>query len=331
MKAAYYDLQGLAKDVLHIGNLPDPEPGFGEVRVKVMVSGINPSDIKTRIGFAGASMKFDRIVPHQDGAGIIDKIGEGVSSERIGERVWVYKAQTKRPFGTAAQYVTLPSEHAVKLADNVSFEIGATLGIAAITAHRCLFADGDLRGLRVLVQGGGGAVGTASILLAKWAGAWVAATVSNPEQAKIAQEAGADLIINRHIQDIAQSIKEATKGAGIDRIVDVDLATNAEIDIACLAPSGVVSAYATENPKEQFSVPFLHTMFGGYVFRFVFFYSIPEEAFKQAVKEVSACVNSGYYKPHIGAVFPLDDVVEAHQAQENRNVLGKIILKVTDE
>jgi len=325
MKAAFYDRQG-GPEVLTIGELPDPEPGHGQVRVKVAISGLNPTDLKTRGGFAGAPMPFPKIVPHQDGAGTIDKVGPGVSSDRIGERVWLYKAQTGQPYGTAAQYVTLPSEHAVHLGDKASFEVGASLGIAAITAHRCLFADGDIRGRRVLVQGGGGAVGTAAILLAKWAGAEVAATISREEQAKVASSAGADLIINRKTDDIPARIKEWTNGRGVDRIVDVDMAANIDTDIACLAPSGVITAYATEDPQVRLSMPFLKTMFGGYAFRFVFFYSIPNDAFRQAVREVSACVAAGAYQPAVGLTVSLDKIAEAHAAQAAGSVVGKILI-----
>jgi NADPH:quinone reductase-like Zn-dependent oxidoreductase len=328
MKAAYYDRQGPADEVLIVGDLSEPEPGFGEVRVKVAVSGLNPTDLKTRTGFAGAPMPFSRIIPHQDGAGAIDKVGPGVSEKRVGERVWLYKAQAGRPFGTAAEFVVLPSELAVRLPDNASFEVGASLGIAAITAHRCLFADGDIRGRRVLVQGGGGAVGTAAILIAKWAGAWVAATVSRPEQETVALEAGADLVINRHSEDIAAVIKKATNGAGVERIVDVDMANNIDIDIACLAPSGVVTAYATDDPTAKLAMPFLKTMFGGYAFRFVFFYSIPDEAFRTAIREVTACVAAGAYRPAIGLQLPLERVAEAHAAQESGKVVGKILLSL---
>ncbi len=158
MRAAFYDRQGTARDVLTVGDIPDPLPGAGDVRVRVVASGINPSDIKTRTGFGGKAMPFPRIVPHQDGAGVIDAVGSGVPETRIGERVWIYMGQWGRAFGTAAEFVVVPSAQAVRLADNVSFESGASLGVPAMTAHRCLFADGDLRGKRVLVQGGAGAV-----------------------------------------------------------------------------------------------------------------------------------------------------------------------------
>ncbi len=330
MLAAYYDRQGTADDVLVVGALADPEPGFGEVRVKVAISGVNPTDIKARTGFAGAPMAFPRIVPHHDGAGTIDKIGPGVPEARLGERVWLYRAQYGRPYGTAAEFVVLPSSLAVPLPDNTSFETGACLGVAAITAHRCLFADGDVRGRRVLVQGGGGAVGTAAILLAKWAGAWVAATVSRPEQEKVALEAGADLIINRHSEHVAAAIRNATENAGVDRIVDVDLANNVDVDIACLAPGGVVTAYATEDPAARLTMPFRTAMFGSYVFRFVFFTTIPDAAFQLAVKEVTACVAAGRYRPHIGLEVPMQHIAQAHAAQESGKIVGKILVRVGD-
>lgn len=235
MRAAFYERQGTAREVLTVGELPDPQPGAGEVRVRIVVSGINPSDIKTRVGFGGKAMPFPRIVPHQDGSGVIDSVGPSVSQERIGERVWVYMAQTGRAFGTAAEFVVVPSRQAVRLADNVPFGVGASFGVPAMTAHRCLFADTDLRGKRVLVQGGAGAVGNAAILLAKWAGAWVAATVSRDEQADVAGAAGADLVVNRHAGDVAVKIRSATDGHGVDRIVDVDISDNIDTAIACLA------------------------------------------------------------------------------------------------
>ncbi len=329
MQAAYYDRQGPADEVLIVGNLPDPEPGHGEVRVRMAYSGLNPTDTKARSGFAGMPMAFPRIVPHHDGAGTIDKVGVGVPDSRIGERVWLSRTQFGRAFGTAANYSVVPSGLAAPLPTNVSFQTGASLGIAAITAHRCLFADGDVRGLRVLVQGGAGAVGTAAILLAKWAGAWVAATVSRPEQERIAREAGADLVINRHTEDIAAVIKGATGGFGADRIVDVDLAHNVETDLKCLVANGIVAAYATEDPSATLTIPFRSTMMGNFVFRFVFLPSVPEEAFRLAVRDINACLSADAYIPHIGMELPLDQIHKAHAAQESGTVLGKILLKTT--
>ena len=328
MRAAFFDRQGAARDVLNVGQLPDPEPRFGEVRVKVRISGLNPSDIKTRTGFAGAPMPFPRIVPHQDGAGTIDRVGPGVPETRIGDRVWIYMAQTGKAFGSAADYVVVPSAQAVRLADGASFEIGASLGVAAMTAHRCLFADGDLRGKRVLVQGGAGAVGTAAILLAKWAGAWVATTVSREEQARVATAAGADLVINRHRDSVADRILAASGGNGVARIVDVDLAANIATAIACLARDGVAAAYSTEDPRTELSIPFIPALRGGFAFRFVYVYAMSDASIRQAAEEISACIASGAYRPEIAMKLPLDRIVEAHEAQESGNTVGKILIEL---
>ncbi|KQO76161.1 NADPH:quinone reductase [Rhizobium sp. Leaf262] len=330
MRAAYYERQGSAQEVLTVGELPDPEPGTGEVRVRMMFSGINPSDIKTRTGFGGKAMPFPLIVPHQDGAGIIDAVGPGVPETRVGERVWIYMAQWGRAFGTAAEFVVVPSVQAVGLADNVSFEIGASLGVPAMTAHRCLFADGDLRGKRVLIQGGAGAVGNAAILLAKWAGAWVAATVSREEQSEIAQQAGADIILNRHVEDVAQAVRLATSGHGVDRIVDVDISANIDAAISCLARDGVVSAYSTESPQAKLAIPFFPALLGGFSFRFVYVYTMPEAAMRQAANEVSACAASGAYTPKIAKTYSLEAVTEAHELQESGKAVGKILVRLAD-
>jgi NADPH:quinone reductase-like Zn-dependent oxidoreductase len=296
----------------------------------MMFSGINPSDIKTRTGFGGKAMPFPLIVPHQDGAGFIDAVGPGVPETRVGERVWIYMAQWGRAFGTAAEFVVVPSVQAVGLADNISFEIGASLGVPAMTAHRCLFADGDLRGKRVLVQGGAGAVGNAAILLAKWAGAWVAATVSREEQAEVARAAGADLVLNRHKDDIAQ-VRSATGGHGVDRIVDVDISANIDTAISCLASGGIVSAYSTESPQAKLAIPFFPALLGGFSFRFVYVYTMPEAAMRQAADEVSACAASGAYAPKIAKAYSLEAVTDAHELQESGKAVGKILVRLADQ
>ncbi|MBW9070078.1 NADPH:quinone reductase [Agrobacterium pusense] len=328
MRAAFYDRQGPAKEVLAIGELPDPQPGAGEVRVRVVASGVNPSDIKTRTGFGGKPMPFPRIVPHQDGAGIIDAVGPGVPPSRVGEPVWIYMGQWGRAFGTAAELVVVPSAQAVRLANSVSFEIGASLGVPAMTAHRCLFTEGDLHGKRVLVQGGAGAVGNAAILLAKWAGAWVAATVSREQQAEVAQAAGADLIVNRREEDVAAAVRSATGGHGVDRIVDVDISANIDVAIACLARDGVVSAYSTESPGAKLTIPFFPALLGGFSFRFVYVYTMPETAMRRAAEEISACAASGAYAPRIAKTYALDEVAEAHESQESGNAIGKVLVRV---
>lgn len=326
MKAAYYERQGKASEVLKLGDFPDPQPAPGEVRVRIHASGLNPSDIKARTGFSGPPA-FPLVVPHQDGAGVIDAVGAGVSPARIGERVWLFETQYRRAFGTAADYAVVPESQAVRLPDNVSFEVGACLGVPALTAHRCLFADGDIAGRSVLVHGGAGAVGTAAILLAKWAGAWVVATVSTPDQAGAARRAGADLVIDRWSQDVGAIVKAATGQQGVDRIVDVGLQDNLDIDMNCLANGGVISAYAVGTAEDRLSLPLLNAMIGGCTFRFVYIYTVPGAAKAAAIAAISQCLADGAYAPTIGLRLPLDAIVEAHEAQESGRVIGKIVVR----
>lgn len=238
----------------------------------------------------------------------------------------VYEAQTGRPFGTAAEFVVVPTLNAVRLPDNVSFDVGASVGIAAMTAHRCLFADGDLRGKRVLVHGGAGVVGSAAIMLAKWAGAWVCATVIEPEHAALAITAGADLVVNPREQDLAAILRDETDGKGVDRIVDVDLARNLEVNLACLANAGVISAYAVADAASALPLPLLQAMIGGAVLRFVYIYTVPKEAKRAALADITACLNAGAYRPEIALRLPLDRIVEAHEAMESRRIPGKILV-----
>ncbi|HEV7666756.1 MAG TPA: NADPH:quinone reductase, partial [Chloroflexota bacterium] len=232
MRTAWYERQGEPDEVLVVGQLERPRLEAGEVLVRVHASGVNPSDTYGRRG-SQAPMAFPRIIPHQDGAGVIEDIGQGVPRERIGERVWVYEATLNRPGGTAAEYTTVPAQRAVRLPESVSFDAGACLGIPALTAHRALFADGPVAGQTVLVTGGAGAVGSAAIQLAKWAGAGtIIATVSSDDKARVAREAGADHVVNYRTQDVAAEIRRITSevdagaGWGVDRIVDVDFGAN---------------------------------------------------------------------------------------------------------
>jgi NADPH:quinone reductase-like Zn-dependent oxidoreductase len=332
MRAAFYDKLGPAKEVLQVGNLPDPAVGPGEVRVRIHASGVNPTDTKRRSGWAGSSMgEFARIIPHQDGAGVIDLVGPGVSQTRLGERVWIYEAQWGRAGGTAADWVVVPADNAVPLPDGISFAVGACLGIAAMTAHRCLFADGALQGQWVLVQGGAGAVGLAAILLAKWAGARVATTVSREEQANIVRQAGADLIINRKTEDIAARVLEATAGAGVTRIVDVALPENIDIDLACIATNGAITAYAADSASASITLPFRIALYKGAVIRFVLVYHMPRQAHLDAVRDINSALAAGVYQPVIALRLPLDKIAEAHDAQDSGNIIGKIIIEIPVE
>lgn len=329
MKAAFYESQGNPYDVLQIGEMTRPVPGKGEVLVKIAVSGLNPSDIRVRTGFLGP-MAFDRIIPHQDGSGTIEQVGEGVDQARLNERVWIYQAQYGRSTGTAAEYVVVPSVQAVLLPANATFEVGASLGIAAMTAHNCLFADGDIRGKKVLVQGGAGAVGEAAVQIAKYAGAWVAVTVRNPQDARNVRSSGADLVIDISSQDVVTEINHLTDGKGVDRIVEVDLISNLETDLKILAHSGTISAYALKTGETSVSIPVFNAMTKNNSFRFVYVYTISDEAKLQAIAMINACLESGGYKPTIGLIEPLTEIARAHEALETHSVKGKVLLRVNE-
>ncbi|QMW23249.1 NADPH:quinone reductase [Sandaracinobacteroides saxicola] len=327
MRAAYYDQQGDPL-VLRLGELPDPMAGPGEVRVRIAVSGLNPSDTKGRSGWGGAPMPFPRIVPHQDGSGVIESVGPGVDPARIGERVWIYEAQRGRPFGTGAELCIVPAEQAVALPEGVSFEVGACLGVPAMTAHRCLLADGAIEERWVLVQGGTGAVGLAAVMLAKYLGARVIATVSREQQARVVSAAGCDLVLNRHADDIASHVREATDGHGVDRVIDVSLATNIATDLACLATNGVICAYASDSADTMLTVPFVPALLGGATIRWVFVYAMPHQAHLDAARDINAALASGACRPVIGLDLPLDEIARAHAAQDSGTVVGKILLRV---
>ncbi|SEI14884.1 NADPH2:quinone reductase [Rhizobium tibeticum] len=329
MRAIHYDRQGAADDVLILGDLPTPAPQAGEVLVRVHMSGINPTDVKARTGFSSA-MPYERVIPHQDGAGVIEAVGRGVPATRIGERVWIFEAQSGRAAGTAADYVVVPCANAVQLPANTSYEIGASLGIPGLTAHRCLFADGDLKGRWVLVHGGAGVVGSAAIHLAKWAGALVATTVLEPQHEAIARGAGADLVLNLRGDDVAARIREATAGKGVDRIVDVNLVANLDLDLACLANGGVISSYAMRDATDERSIPLLRAMIAGAVFRFVYIYTVPLSAKQAAIVDLTASLEAEAYKPAIGLIVPLHRTADAHIALEQGAVTGKVLVRVVD-
>lgn len=326
MKAVWFEKKGPAREVLVAGEMPDPTPDLGQVRVHVHVSGVNPSDTKTRGGYGGNTrMEFSRIVPGQDGAGVIDQVGLGVPESRIGERVWVYEAYRGRPFGTAAEYVVVPTGNAVKLPDSIGFDTGAGLGVPAMTSHRCLFADGGIQGQTVLVHGGGGGVGNPAIQLARWAGARVITTVSRPEQETAAREAGAHVIVNRIRENVVEVVREATGGLGVDRIVDVDFGQNINANIGMLKTGGVIATYFS-SPVPQF--PFFQLMVNCITVQHVLVYTMSPQAHWDAIRDTTACLEAGQYRTHVGARFPLDQLVEAHEAQDSGLVVGKILMDV---
>ena len=331
MQAAWYEKQGAAQDVIQFGEMPVSNPGTGEVRVKLHASGVNPSDTKTRSGWGGMAMPFPRVVPHNDGAGVIESVGEGVPTSRIGERVWLYETQRIRGLGTAAEYVVVPSDKAVRLPDNTSFVEGACLGVPAMTAHRCVLADGSVNGQTVLVTGGAGSVGYYALQLAKWSGAKVITTVSRPEQEIIAQSAGADYIINYKCVDVVQRIKEITgaeDGRGIDRIVDVNFTANLPITEAVLRPNSVVSSYSSGNPEDRPALPFLSMQLNNVTIRLVLVYTMPDAAKQAAVRDITAALEAGALHHNIAKRFSLAEVAAAHDAQDSGKMIGKAVVEI---
>jgi NADPH2:quinone reductase len=310
--------------VLRVENIERPEPGPGEVRVRVEVSGVNPTDWKSRSGATPRPIDEFQI-PHHDGAGVIDAVGEGVDPGRIGQRVWLYMAAGGRRWGTAAEWTVVPEHAAVPLPDSASAELGASLGVPAITAHRCLFADGPVEGKTVLVAGGAGAVGHFAIELAKRAGARVIATVSGPQKAELAAKAGADLVVNYREPDAAEQIRSFAGPAGVDHVVEVALGANLQLDLAVARrPDARIVTYAAE-PADPV-LPVRACMTANVVLRFVLLYGVPPEALRQAARDISAALAEGALTELPVIKFPLDEIAAAHEAVEGGAVVGKVLV-----
>ena len=323
MKAVWYERNGAA-DVLLVGDMPDPEPGPDEVRVRIISSGVNPSDWKRRQGLT-ATMASPRIIPHQDGAGIIDRVGPGVPASRVGERVWLYQSQIGRPFGTAAEYTVQPAHRAVPLPSNTTFTEGACLGVPAMTAHRCLFADGSVAGKTVLVPGGAGAVGHCAFQLAKLNGAQVISTVSSDLKAKIAKDAGADDVLNYRTENVVERIKDITGGVGVNHIVEVDFAGNFDISREVLAANGVLAVYGPLTP----TVP-VQFAASNVTVRFMLVYDMPEPAKEAAVEDITRLLKDRKLTFLVGPSFTLESTAEAHLAVEG-GAVGNVTADVGSE
>lgn len=327
MQVVFYEQIGPASEVLKIAELPTPVPGPGEVRVKVAWSGVNPSDVKSRVGLRSKTLPFPRIIPHSDGAGVIDQVGANVPSTRIGERVWTWNAAWQRPFGTAAQYVVLPSEQAVPLPQGVDLAAGACLGIPALTAYHAVTVEGGVAGKTVLVAGGAGAVGHYAIQLARLKGArQVIATVSGPEKAALAREAGAEIVLNYKTEDLLAAIQGTTAGQGVDRIVEVDFAANVNTDIALLRPNGEVIVYGSG--AAEISVPFSPAILKGVWLNFFIVYNLSGEVRQRAIADLSLLLEGNHLSHNIAARLPLAQIAEAHDLVERGRVMGNVVLEV---
>jgi len=322
VKAALYDRYGPAREVLRVEDVERPEPGPGEVRVRVEFSGVNPTDWKSRSGATPRPIDVFQI-PHHDGAGVIDAVGAGVDPGRHGQRVWLWLAAGGRRWGTAAEWTVVPEGLAIPLPDGASAELGASLGVPAVTAHRCLFADGPFDGKSVLVAGGAGAVGHFAIELAKRAGARVVTTVSGPEKADLAAKAGADLVVNYRQPGAADQIRSFAGAAGVDHVVEVALGANLQLDLAVIAPGARIVCYAAE-PADPV-LPVRACMNANVVMRFVLLYGVPADALGQAARDVSAALADGALTELPVTLFPLDQIAAAQEAVE-AGAVGKVLV-----
>ncbi len=324
MKAAWYEKQGSARDVLVVGEMDDPQPRTGELRIRVAFSGVNPGDVKKREDAFGVGMPYPRVIPHSDGSGTVDAVGEGVSREWIGRRVWCYGAQSYRPFGTAAEYTVVPLKQVVQLPERVPLEQGACLGIPGITAHRAVHVAGSVEGRTVLVQGGAGAVGACAVQLAHRAGARVIATCRAEGDKAIALRAGADEVLLTD-EKLIERIR-ALAADGVHHIVEVAFGANIKTDTEVLAQGGSIATYATNTPMPE--IPVWQLVFVNARLFFVGSDDVPAEAKIEATRDINRALETGWQGLDIAEIVPLDQIARAHELVEHPAKPGRVIVAV---
>jgi NADPH2:quinone reductase len=325
MRAAYYERNGLARDVLRLGEVETPQPGRNEVRVRLHTSGVNPSDVKNRAGLT-RKIAFARVIPHSDGAGEIEAVGEDVPASRVGERVWIWNGQWRRPFGTAAQFIVLPAEQAVRLPENVGMDAGACLGIPAFTAYHAAVLAGVKEGSTVLVAGGAGAVGHYAIQFAKKRRAAVIATVSSPEKAALARQAGADHAIDYRRENVGARVKAITANRGVEALIELDLAANAKLLPDVLAPKAAVAVYGSSAP--ELVIPFQFLLQNSTELRFFLVYELGKDERERATRDITQMLARGELVHNVVQTFALDDIVAAHEAVESGKAMGNVVVRV---
>lgn len=325
MKAAWFESFGSARDVLKVGERPDPVPAAGEVLVRLSMSAVNPSDVKKRAGSFPSLLDEGYVIPHSDGAGVIAAVGEGVPEDRIGERVWVYQAQYARRFGTAAEMLAIDQNRAVILPDAAGFDVGACLGIPAMTAHRCVFADGPVGDLSVLVTGGAGRVGHYAIQWASRAGAKVIATASNDDDAQSCLDAGAHAIANHREADWSARVVAENGGQKIDRVIDVEFGANLPEVLRLIRIGGTIATYSSTQVPEP-SLPFFSMMYLDLTLHLVIVYAMPEAAKTQAIDDITTALQSSALTHRVAEVLSIDDIAEAHERVEAGDVRGSVLV-----
>ena len=328
MRAIAYERVGPADDVLQLIELPLPEPGPGEVRVRLHCSGVNPSDVKTRGGARSRELPFPRIIPHSDGAGVIDAVGAGVDDARVGERVWVWNAAWQRAEGTAAEAVVLPQHQAVRLPEGVSDEVGACLGIPALTAWHAVHCNGGVAGKTVLIHGGAGSVGQYALQMARLSGArTIVTTVSSDEKAEIARGLGADVVLNYRTDPVQERVLALTGGVGVDRVIEVEFSGNAELDFAVVRQDGEITVYGSD--AGQVSVPFFPAIVKNVNVQFFIVYNLSPADRVRAVSALTRLLEADVLAHRIAARVPLEQTAEAHRLVEEGKVIGNVVVTMT--
>lgn len=327
MRAAWFDAFGPAREVLTVGELETPAAGAGEVLVRMHTSGVNPSDVKKRAGSFPNLLDNGLVIPNSDGAGIIEAVGDGVDAARIGERVWVYQAQFARRFGTAAEYLAIDARRAPALADNTSFEIGACLGIPAMTAHRAVFADGDVAGKTLLITGGAGRVGHYAIQWASQAGARVIATASNDVDKAACESAGAQTVVDHRRDTVAVTVIAAAGEGGVDRVIDVEFGANLPVSVEVLKVGGVIATYSSTQVPEP-KLPFFQMMYKDLTVRTIIVYAMPEDAKAKAISDIDTALKKNTLQHRIAETMPLAEIARSNEVIEQGNVRGAVVLAI---
>src|SRR3984893_9540001 len=325
MRAAYYEHNGPADAVLKLGEVETPRPGPGEVRVKLATSGVNPSDVKARSG-ATRKIAYPRVVPHSDGAGEIDLVGDGVSAARVSEPVWVWNGQWLRPVASCAKSIVLPAAQALRLPAKTGFEVGACLGIPAMTAYHAVAVAGAAPGVTLLIAGGAGAVGHYAIQFAKAAGATVIATISSPEKADAARAAGADHTIDYRRENVGERVMAITGKKGVDAIVEVDFAANAMLAPHVLRERGTIVIYGTAS--QQSEIPSMLFLPNAITLKFIYVYELNATERSATLDAITRALEAGALATLIGKTFPLADIAAAHDAVERGKILGNVVVNV---
>lgn len=329
MRAVWFEEFGSANKVLRTGEQARPEVGPCEVLIRMATSGVNPSDVKKRAGSFPSLLDDGLVIPHSDGAGVIEAVGSEVATSRIGERVWTYQAQYGRRFGTAADYLAIDDSRAVVLPENSSFEVGACLGIPAMTAHRCVFADGSVDGQTILITGGAGRVGHYAIQWASQAGAKVIATACADEDQKSCLDAGADSVVCHRNADWAKEVLAVNSGRPVDRVIDVEFGANLPEILKLVRTGATIATYSSTQVSEP-SLPFFQMMYLDLTVRFVIVYAMPEEAKQQAIADISSKLAADELQHRIAHTVPFADIVRAHELIEQGGFRGCVVLAMND-